>query len=90
MTTEPVLRPATRNSPTPIRTPYLASFARSASTEPIRIHLAARRADRRALDRHIADLEVLLAHRTAQIAAGTWPPTATPAAVSVQDGEAGL
>lgn len=78
MTDDPVLRPATRNSPAPIGTRYLTSFARSASTEPIRIHLAARRADRRALDRHIADLEVLLAHRTAQIAAGTWPPATTP------------
>lgn len=80
----PVLRPATRNSPAPIRVGYLGSFARSASTEPIRIHLAARRADRRALDRHIADLEALLAHRKAQIAAGTWPPPLTPAEAALK------
>lgn len=76
MTEFPTLRPATRNSPAPIGPRYLGSFAEHASTEPIQIHLAARRADRRALDRHIADLEALLAHRTAQIAAGTWPPAA--------------
>ena len=74
MTATPELRPATRNSPRPIRAGSLALFAENASTEPIEIHLAARRADRRALDRHIADLEALLAHRTTQIAAGTWPP----------------
>jgi hypothetical protein len=74
VTATPVLRPATRHSPAPVGPSHLASFAENASIEPIEIQLAARRADRRALDRHIADLEALLAHRQAQIAAGTWPP----------------
>ncbi|WNI20337.1 hypothetical protein [Actinacidiphila sp. ITFR-21] len=69
----PTPQAATRHSPAPLQPRYLESFAENASTEAIHGHLVARRADRRGLDRHISFLEALLAHRSGQIAAGTWP-----------------
>lgn len=53
------------------------TFAESASPEAIAVYLAGAVADRRSLDRYIAKLETLLARRSAEKTAGTWPDPMT-------------
>jgi hypothetical protein len=45
-----------------------------ASPQAIQAYLDTARKDRRRLDLHIGRLEALLATRTTEIEAGTWPP----------------